>query len=382
MPHRPSASASPLRDPPAVANPSAATRLRIVAQARGLDRLSQRWNDLAAESAPMQQFIWSRVAAEVFGGDGRLRTFALERDRRVCAVAPLVVRGGALPRVEILGARELAEPCDLVYEDRGTLRHLVGALVDSGLPLYVPRVFSDSPLLAEVDAACGARALTVVRPAPGCPRIVLDESWREPERKLSPGRRTDLRRVERIAEALGPVAFEALSPSREELAPPLDEAFRVEDAGWKGKAGSALARDRALGVFFRRYAAAACERGILRLFFMRIASRAVATVLAAECAGRLWTLKIGYDEEFRRCSPGSLLTRYTIAYAAGRGLRSYEFLGTAAWWTAQWTRDVRPCVSLRIYPAHPKALAALALDALHWGWSRTLGSGARRRKSP
>jgi CelD/BcsL family acetyltransferase involved in cellulose biosynthesis len=85
-----------------------------------------------------------------------------------------------------------------------------------------------------------------------------------------------------------------------------------------------------------------------------------------ECADRLWTLKIGYDESFGRCSPGALLTRYTIAWAAERGLRSYEFLGTAAAWTRDWTQDERRCVSLRIYPLGPKGLAALAVDTLDW----------------
>jgi CelD/BcsL family acetyltransferase involved in cellulose biosynthesis len=345
-------------------------RIRVVTAAEGLERLAQRWDDLASDCTPMGHFIWSRAAADAFAGDG-LRVFVLERGGRASALAPLVARGTILPRLEIVGAREVAEPCDLVHEDRAALRELLAALVDSGAPLYAERVFADSPLPAALREACGARALTIVRPARGCPRIALDETWREPERNLSASRRTDLRRVRRIAEGIGRLEFDAIAPAPRELGPLLDEAFRVEAAGWKGEAGSALSRNRALGVFFRKYAAAACERGILRLFFMRIAGSAVATVLAAECAGRLWTLKIGYDERFRRCSPGTLLTRDTIAWAAERGLRSYEFLGTAAWWTSQWTRDVRPCVSLRLYPLRPRALAALGLDALHWAYRKT-----------
>jgi CelD/BcsL family acetyltransferase involved in cellulose biosynthesis len=355
---------------PGSAAPVPPGRIRVVTRAEGLERLAQRWNDLAADCAPMEHFVWSRVAADAFAGDG-LRVFVLERGGRACALAPLVARGTMLPRLEIVGAREVAEPCDLVHEDPAALRELLSALVDSGAPLYAERVFADSLLPAVLREACGARAVIIVRPAPGCPRILLDDTWREPERNLAPARRTDLRRVQRIAEGSGPVALESIAPSPRELGPLLDEAFRVEAAGWKGEAGSALSRNRALGVFFSKYAAAACERGILRLFFMRIAGSAVAMVLAAECADRLWTLKIGYDERFRRCSPGTLLTRHTIAWAAERGLRSYEFLGTAAWWTSQWTKDVRPCVSLRIYPLRPGALACLGLDALTWAYRRT-----------
>jgi CelD/BcsL family acetyltransferase involved in cellulose biosynthesis len=374
MQFRTNATASALSAPAAAAHRSP-PRLRVFTGERAVQGVSQRWNELAADCAPTEHFIWCSAAAEAFAGDAP-RVYALERDGRICALAPLVVRGTILPRLEVAGACEVSEPCDFLHEDRASLRELVAALAGSGTPLHVPRVFADSPLLGELRAACGARALTITRPAPGCPRIVLDESWREPERRLTSARRNDLRRAHRIAEGVGRVTLEAITPSTEELGPLLEEAFRVEAAGWKGKTGSALSHNPKVGVFFRRYAAAACERGILRVFFMRIEGRAVAMVLAAECAGRLWTLKIGYDEEFRRCSPGTLLTRHTIAWAAERRLRSYEFLGTAAWWTAQWTKDVRACVSLRIYPMHPRCLAALAVDVLGWGRRKALARRA------
>src|SRR5439155_13822651 len=107
----------------------------------------------------------------------------------------------------------------------------------------------------------------------------------------------------------------------------LDEVFRVEAAGWKGREGTALANDSVRGMFYRRYAAAACRQGILRLCFLRIGDRVAAVQLGVESEGRFWLHKIGYDEAFAKCSPGMLLLRDTIRYAASRSLRSYEFLG-------------------------------------------------------
>jgi CelD/BcsL family acetyltransferase involved in cellulose biosynthesis len=86
--------------------------------------------------------------------------------------------------------------------------------------------------------------------------------------------------------------------------------------------------------------------------------------LAIECGNRFWLLKIGYDEAFARCSPGSLLLLETVRYAALRGLHSYEFLGTAEPWTHMWTTCMRPCVSLLAYPANRRGLAAFAADVL------------------
>jgi CelD/BcsL family acetyltransferase involved in cellulose biosynthesis len=358
-------------------DPAVPARLRVVDEAQRLGGLSPRWEQLAAAGTPMAHFIWSRAAAESFADDA-LRVLVLERDGRACAAAPLVLRATTPRRLEVLGARETGEPFDPVHEDGAALRELIAAMLDTGAPVYAERVFADSPLLEELRAACGARAVAITRPAVGCPRIALDAAWREPERHPGVTRRSDLRRKMRYAERVGAVTYEVVTPPPERLDPLLDEVFRVESAGWKGAAGSALSRNRRVGAFYRRYAAAACAGGILRLFFMRVDGRAVATVLAVECAESLWTLKIGYDEAFARCSPGTLLTRYTIAWAAERRLRSYEFLGTAAAWTREWTRDERRCVSLRIYPMRPTGLAAFALDTLAWARDKAMRRFAAR----
>jgi CelD/BcsL family acetyltransferase involved in cellulose biosynthesis len=161
-----------------------------------------------------------------------------------------------------------------------------------------------------------------------------------------------------------------LRPTPEALDPLLDEAFRVEAAGWKGREGTALAEDSERAAFYRRYAAAACRKGTLRMGFLRIGGRAAAMQLAVTSGGRFWLLKIGYDDSFARCSPGTLLMLETIRYAAAHGLRSYEFLGGLEPWTRVWTQHVRPCVSLRAYPASLRGLAVFTAD---------VGRFARRR---
>ena len=159
------------------------------------------------------------------------------------------------------------------------------------------------------------------------------------------------------------MSYETLAPSPAELEPLLEEAIGVEAAGWKGRAGTALAHDPKRWAFFRRYAAAASSRGILRLCFLRIGGRTAAVQLAVETDDRFWLLKLGYDERFARCSPGSLLLLESIRQAATRGLRSYEFLGDAESWTRPWTQTVRPCVRVDAYPFERSSVGKLATDA-------------------
>jgi CelD/BcsL family acetyltransferase involved in cellulose biosynthesis len=356
--------------------PSVGPRVRLIHEIRKLEELAEDWQALADDSAPMQQFIWSRVAAEVFDARARLNVLAVAQGDRLRAIAPLVLRGRILPRWELIGAAELSEPSDLIYRDQEGLCELLAVLARRAVPLYIPRVFADSRLIEAIRGAYRRRGMVIVRPAPGCPRIPLDDSWREPERKVSPTRRSDLRRRGRIAESIGPVQYETVVPEANQLPALLEEAYRVEESSWKGREGSALAQDRSLGVFFRKYAGAARDKGILRLYFMRIGGRAVAMQIAVECGDSFWGLKIGYDEQFKRCAPGLLLTLHTLRDAAARGLRSYEFLGAASPWTYEWTKEVRPCVSVRAYPARPTAMLRLAVDGLQWARERLRAGNA------
>jgi hypothetical protein len=78
------------------------------------------------------------------------------------------------------------------------------------------------------------------RDVSGSPPILIDVSWQEPERKFSRRARQNFRCRLRLAEATAPVSFEILSPSPVEVELSLDEAYRVEAAGWKGERGNAL----------------------------------------------------------------------------------------------------------------------------------------------
>jgi CelD/BcsL family acetyltransferase involved in cellulose biosynthesis len=122
--------------------------------------------------------------------------------------------------------------------------------------------------------------------------------------------------------------------------------------------------------FYEYYAANACERGILRLSYMRIGDHAVAAQLAVEAKGGFWLLKVGYDEDYANCSPGNLLLVETLKYAAARGLKSFEFLGSSEPWTEVWTKQLRPCVTVAAYPRNCHGAVAFVTDALRFAWHR------------
>jgi CelD/BcsL family acetyltransferase involved in cellulose biosynthesis len=338
--------------------------MRVIAEAAGLDELGSAWDDLARRRAgiPTTGYAWARACATTVAARERLHVVVGWTGSRVGAIAPLLRRRDRFERLELLGVDELREPMDLLADGPAALQRVAGALARERSPLLLRRVPAASSVVPALRRAYRGRGVVVCRADAGSPWIALDSGWARPESRFNAGRRSDLRRARRIAERAGQVCAEVLSPTPAELEPLLGELFRVEATSWKGRAGSALACDPSRQAFYRSYAAAASRAGSLRIARLRIGERTAAMQLAVEHAGSYWLLKIGYDDAFRACSPGTLLMLETVRHAATRGLGTVELLGAVEPWTTVWTRRARPCVSVRAYPAGGQGLLALLSD--------------------
>jgi len=345
----------------------------VVRDSQSLAGLADQWRALSAQaSLPTQHYIWMQACVDSLASDGDLQFLVVEQQQGLPAIAPLVADSDNRNRLSLLGVRELHEPTDLIYAHPDGAEALAEALADLGRPLFLERMPADSLMIPALQKAFKGRGVVVSRRRCGCPWLSLDDSWVQPERHLNSRRRSDLRRMGRKAEKIGPVAVEILTPTPDALHSLLDEAFKVEGAGWKGREGTALISDPLRRGFYTRYADAACREGILRLSFLRIGGQAAATQIAVQCADAFWLLKIGYDEQFAQCSPGTLLTAESLSYAARQGLRSYEFLGTVEPWVQMWTREVRCCLSIWAYPISGRGVVAFGSDVTKF-LSRRLG---------
>jgi CelD/BcsL family acetyltransferase involved in cellulose biosynthesis len=181
-------------------------------------------------------------------------------------------------------------------------------------------------------------------------------------------RRPDLqRRRRRLQEALdGDLTIEDRAGSDDAV----QEFLELEAAGWKGRAGTALAscpNDRA---FFIEMAAACAARGRLRLMAMRLGTRTVAMACELLDGDSIFGFKMAYDEQLRRFAPGvqlldALLERF---HQDGR-LRLYDSCSDPnATMVNQLYGDQRAIVSTVAAPrglARPVGLGMQAAPALH-----------------
>jgi CelD/BcsL family acetyltransferase involved in cellulose biosynthesis len=218
------------------------------------------------------------------------------------------------------------------------------------------------PALREAARARGYR--TFVHPAGRAPYLRLAPDLRAHERSLSRNLRHDVhRRLRRLCEA-GVVSVQ-VSDGSAGLDDLLEEGFRVEALSWKGGRGTAIASGQETRRFYTGLARWASLVGWLRLAFLRLDGRAIAFQLDLEPRPTYYSLKIGYDPEFERFSPGKLLAYTMVSRAVASGLEVYELLGTDEPWKERWTETAREQVAFRAFS--PSAAGRLASSTFAYG---------------
>ena len=132
------------------------------------------------------------------------------------------------------------------------------------------------------------------------------------EQAMSAKKRKELRRQHnRLAEE-GTLGFERLEDDHE-LAVWTDQFLALEAAGWKGKAGSALASAEDTRTLFANALAGAAAAGRLERLTLRLDGRAIAMLANFLTPPGAYSFKTAYDENHARFSPGMLLQLENLA---------------------------------------------------------------------
>jgi CelD/BcsL family acetyltransferase involved in cellulose biosynthesis len=222
-----------------------------------------------------------------------------------------------------------------------------------------------------VAAARAAGRAIVSRPVLRSPYIDLEGTFEDFERTLPSKFRREVRRRRRKLEEEGEVTLE-VEEGRERLDELLDEGFAIEGSGWKTARGTAIASRSETDRFYRLVAAWAAARGMLELRFLRLDGRPLAFGMSLGTGGEVHVVKVGYDPEWARFAPGTLLTHAAIARAYEQGLRRYDFLGGEDPYKLDWTSQVRERLRLQAFGHTPAGLVAHAA----WRYGRPLAKRA------
>ena len=128
---------------------------------------------------------------------------------------------------------------------------------------------------------------------------------------LSGKKRKELRRQFARLSELGEVAVERRHDAQG-LQPWIEDFLALEAAGWKGKAGSAVACRDDTATLFRQVLTGAVAQGRLERLSLTLDGRPIAMLATFLCPPGAYSYKTTFDENFARFSPGVLLQRENL----------------------------------------------------------------------
>ncbi len=188
------------------------------------------------------------------------------------------------------------------------------------------------------------------------PFIVIEGDWETYFNNRRGHFRRNLRRRLRNAEKeFGPVRYEVFNGPAEELTDVLLQGLQIEASGWKGKAGSAILKSEKVKNFYFDIAQNFYQRGLLHLGRLYFGERLVAFNLSIIYNNAFYLLKIAYDEEVHRYSPGQIMTYLLLQKVFEQKIEVFDFLGPSMPWKLEWTDHFTQHYSLYIYGHSAKA---------------------------
>lgn len=284
------------------------------------------WGRLATLASEPNVFgeAWT-VRAAVGALDARDQvTIAWVTDARGDALGALpLARGRAYGRLAITHTTNWSHanafagtPIVRAGSEAAFWRRLLALLDRSDWPgfLHLTGLHEDGPVLAGLREVAAERTLplSVVHRTE---RAVLssdlspDEYWAANVRKK---KRKELARLANRLADEGAVACTRLG--RRDLADEWVESFlALESAGWKGRAGSAMACAPGTDAVFRATIVGAHARRRLHALTLSLDGRPIAMLATLLARPGAFSYKIAYDEAFARFSPGVLIERHALS---------------------------------------------------------------------
>jgi CelD/BcsL family acetyltransferase involved in cellulose biosynthesis len=318
-------------------------------------RLEGEWEELARRSSatPFHHLGWIRAWWSAFGR-GTLMLVTLRDSGKLAAAMPLRVTGSRLASPSNWHTPVFGPIADGPESARDLFDYMF-ELDFRSVDLSFLEV-EDGTLSLAAQSAERAGRLLFTRRLMRSPWVALDGSWEDYERTLSRNRRRSVRRALHRLRDEGAVSLE-INEGGPHVGALLEDAFRLEASGWKGRSGTAIASSPDTRRFYTEIATWAAEKGWLRLSFLRLDGTALAFDLSLELDGVRYSLKSGYDAAFAHTGAGAVLLYELLRQSHATGIERFELLAPEDEFKLAWANGVSDRAWLRACAPSPSGRA-------------------------
>jgi CelD/BcsL family acetyltransferase involved in cellulose biosynthesis len=312
--------------------------------------LREQWNVLA-EASPFLTWEWLDAWWRSFGEHAGMRIYVSWDGAELAAGMACGLKGGHL-RAMSNSETDLYRPVARSDDDLPEVLDAIAAGPWSRITMLAVPI-GDSATERMVDALRGQGWLVHETVRETCPFIdTARGSFDDYVKGMSAKTRANLRRARRRLESEGRLDVRVDEPIAD-LEPTLAEAFELEAAGWKGRSKSATLSSERAARFWRCVSERFDQAGELRFSQLRLDGSLIAFSLDVLHGGRIYGMKISYDERLSSFAPGNVLVMEMVARAFERETQAIEMLGPMLDSKQRFATGARETMVLRAYRRRP-----------------------------
>ena len=288
--------------------------VRMAMSMDALDEHAESWDRLAmasSERLPMLSHAWVSSFLEHCSGGAPWRCLFAYQDTELIGVLPLIYVPGPFLGPASWKADQHTQVAHPLLAS-GAAQSALVALVQAAsglaprLRMRWYRVRVGSPVLSSL-AVLESR-MRVIRPLSGRGSFVPTTGrYQDFEATLHRNFRRNTGKAARRAARDHSMAFQVFVGAEAQNPEHLARFMRVENSGWKGAAGTAIARSPDLVAFYQTLTRRLAQKGWLEWHTLELDDDLAACHLAVRMGGAMALAKIAYDEGYARYGPGNLL---------------------------------------------------------------------------
>jgi len=285
-------------------------------------------------ATPFQSPMWLLPWWRHFGSDD-LRVITVRDSGRLEALAPLYVVRDEGESLGLLIGTGISDYLDALCATPSC--ELIEAVAGLDCDAWdLQQLRPDSPLLRAVSPGNWSDHVEEQDP---CLVLSIEAAGSELEHLLSAHFRKKLRYYRRTLARSAPLSFEVVNITNLEAF--LDELFALHAARWQRRGMPGMLADDVIQQFHRDVARRMLEAGALRMHRLLLGDRPIAVFYGFAHHRTVDYYLSGYDPEFEKLSPGTVLLCEVIQSAVREGATTFDFLRGAEEYKIAWGAEVK-----------------------------------------
>ena len=338
--------------------------------------LEPEWNHLLTESdldIPLMTFEWFSCWWQSYGAKNTLAVIVVRQGNEAVAIVPLMRTAFAWRGIPVRALTFMANyhslrtGCVAAREVRGlgsfifdTLRARMDPF-DLLLFDYVPKPSRTAALLEE--ALGDRRFFHVVYPGARSPYIKVEGTWQSYLQTRQKSLREKVNYMSNVLKRHGTVDIVTYRTCQgQDIERALENMLAISRGTWKYCQNTAIASSLEDTRFYTLLARKAAEKGWLNLWIMSLEGKPAAFVYNLEYKNRVFGLKTGFDDRYRKSAPGKYLDHWTIRESFERGHVEFDMLGKDDPFKMSWTSLFRQHYRYVVFSSTLRGQAAAVME--------------------